>query len=165
MRALGIVPALAVGRREELDAAGAELPPDRGVQVGEPDRMSRREEHALAQSYGLGQPVPHRLARAQDELGVDGNRAVGRVRDLEPARRRDDLEDLAGRDVCSPVIPNCLSWSPSTSSRMLFSTLSSGWLILERDAALEQTGIRSSRSKRCGFHRSRASGASPRGFR
>ena len=47
---------------------------------------------------------------------------------LEPGRPADEAEDPIGSSAAAPSCQNCLSGSPSCSSRMLRSTLSSGWL-------------------------------------
>ena len=96
---------------------GARAPP------GDPSRGSRVRGAGSPRRIGR-RPAAH---ASRTRSGSTGTGPVVAVRSgSNPAARPTRSRISSGSSVCSPVIPNCLSGSPSWSSRMLRSTLSSG---------------------------------------
>ena len=113
----------AVSSRRPPEGAGPPRCTGGRARPGDPSSRHR----SLAER--LGEPVTGLGAGIQDAFGIDRDRAGrGRPIGLEPRGPAHEHEDASGASVCNPVIPNCLSGSPSWKKRMLRRTLSSGWL-------------------------------------
>jgi hypothetical protein len=103
MGAVDLVPRGPVGGFDDRRAAGSEQPPDLDVQVCEPHRVPRREDHAFAVPDRLGEAVTGLAACIQDALGVhrDGAGSGARI-GLESGASTHELEDLLGFERLEP---------------------------------------------------------------